>query len=229
MKNIILIISIVITAALSGCISWPEADTVLIETDISGDASTLLVPDDLQYFDTMEEAILHNDMDLLNLNIDGIIKLFENDEYAVLFCREKAGDNAGNDAVSVFKFVVKTDGNRIYSTPVAVNRKPWDGHKLFVKRAKLDEIGEVRLCISRDSLRLFKVDDTKDFFWGLSQTERARNLKIEGQPVSEVIEVELDGETWYFWYFEDLQTDKRPLFKDIREYTEDEFIITMDQ
>ena len=229
MKRIFfLAISIAMTAVLSGCISWPEADTVVIESDVPIDISNPAMPDSgsLQYFDTIEEAIMNNDMGLLNFSIGERIKLFENDEYAVLFFKENV---SGNDDVDTFMSVVKeADGIRSYSMPIAATRMPWNGHKLFAKRAKLDEIGEVRLCISRDSLRMFRIDDKKNFFWGLSQTERAKSLKIEGQSATEVIEVKLDGEAGYFWYFDDLKTDKRPIFKDMRKYTEGEFIITME-
>jgi len=230
MKKIIyLAISIMMMAMLTGCLSWPEADSVLIESDIPIDTSNpgIPIPDDLQYFETIEEAIMNNDLELQNLSIDKRIKLFENDEYAVLFCREN--NIEGNDGISAFRCVVmETDGTRKYSTPIAAARITWNGHKLSVNNMKLDEIGEVRLCISRDILRHYRIDDTKNFFWGISQTDRSKNLKIEGQPATEVIEVELDDEIGYFWYFDDLETGKHPLFKDIRIYTEGEFIITMD-
>ena len=229
MKRIIcLMIGIAMMAALTGCISWPSADSVLIESDtpIGISNNPISDPDDLQYFDTPEEAIMHNDLDLQNLNLGERIKLFENDEYAALFIKENGN---GDDGPSVFRFFVKESaGARSYSQPVIATRKTWDDHKLGVKRMKLDEIGEVRLWISQDSLRLYRIDEAKNFFWGFSQTERVRNLQIEGQPVTEVIEVEMNDEIAFFWYFDDLKTDKRPIFKDVRTYTEGEFIITMD-
>ena len=227
-RIICLTISIVMMATLTGCISWPSADSVQIESDtpIGISNNPISDPDDLQYFDTPEEAIMNNDLELQNLNLGERIKLFENDEYATLFIKENVNSF---DVVSVFKFFVREiDDTRSYSQPIVASRTQWDGHKLGVKRGKLDEIGEVRLWISQDSLRLYRIDDTKNFFWGFSQTERARNLKIEGQLATNVIKTELDGETAFFWYFDDLKTDKRPIFKDVRNYTEGEFIITMD-
>jgi len=230
MKKIIcLTINIVMMAALTGCISWPEADSVLIESDIPIDLSNpgMPDPDSLQYFDTIEEAIINNDLGIENIIIVDRIKLFENDESAVLFFRQKNVE--GDDVVGAYRtFVKEYDGVRSYSTPIVATGRSPVANKLSVKNMKLDEIGEVRLSISQDTLRSLRIDETKNFFWGLSQTERVRNLKIEGQPVTEVIEVELDGETWYFWYFDDLVTDKRPFFKNVGKYTEGEFIITMD-
>jgi len=226
-KLICLVVAVLIATASTGCISWPKADTVQIESDTPIDLSNLVPnPDDLQYFDTIDEAVAHNDLEMTITYIDERIKLFENDEYAVLYFKANL---SGNDVVYALKFMVKVIGETFhYSSPVMGTIMSWDAHKLSVKRMKLDEIGEVRLCISRDSLGLYRIDDTKNFFWGLSQTEKARSLKIEGQLATEVIEVELDGETGYFWYFDDLKTDKRPMFKDVREYTDGEFIITMD-
>ena len=105
MKKIIyLAISIMMMAMLTGCLSWPEADSVLIESDIPIDISnpTIPIPDDLQYFETIEEAIMNNDLELQNLSIDKRIKLFENDEYAVLFCRENGG-GAKNSGIMTLK------------------------------------------------------------------------------------------------------------------------------
>ena len=228
-KTIFLIINIVMILTLTGCISWPETPTVQIESDVPIGISnpTIPIPDDLEFFDTIEEAIINNDLDISIYEIVERIKLFENDEYAVVFLWEKNMD--GDDVVCLYKFVVNdTDGMRRYSAPIVATVRSPVAKKLFVTRGKLDEIGEVRSSIANDSLRSFRIDNTKNFFWGLSQTESAKNLKIEGQPVTEVIEVVLDGETWYFWYFEDLKTDKNPYFKDLRKYTEGEFIITMD-
>ena len=87
MKKIIcLVISMLMTVILAGCISWPEADTVQIETDIpiGGSNNQMPDPDDLQYFDTIEEAIMNNDMEITNLSIDKKIKLFENDECGLM-------------------------------------------------------------------------------------------------------------------------------------------------
>ena len=226
MKRIIsLVISVVMVATLTGCISLPTTETVTIETDTPG-GTAIPIPDDMQYFDTIEEAVVHNELEIVNTNIDEIIKLFETDEFAVLFFRKNVN---GSDVVNAFRFAAKEiDGTRSYAA-IAATGMSWETHKLTVKRGKVDEIGEVRYCIASDILRYFRIDDTKNFFWGLSQTERVRSLRIEGQLVTEVIEVELDGETAFFWYFKDVKTDKRPVFKDLREYTEGEFIITMDE
>ena len=227
----IYLLIIIMIIAFTGCISWSDSDTVSINSDTPIEIGNPQMPDidELHFFSTIEEAVEHNTMEDFPIrHIDEIIKLLESDEYAVLFFRVNM--SSGNDVIYVFKFIIQeTNGKPYYSTPVIATIVSWEAHKLFIKRGKLDEIGEIRAGISRDSLRWFRVDEAKNFFWGLSQTERVRNLRIEGQLVTEVIEVELDGETAFFWYFEDLVTDKKPTFKDLRQYTEGEFIITMDE
>ena len=229
-KAICFLFTVVIILTSTGCISWPDSNTVEITTNVPIDIDNppLPNPDELQFFKTIEEAVEYYSLENFNRNYTGDkIIVFENDEYAVLFYRENLDDG---DVVYAMKFMVKEiDGTAHYSTPFNISGVFWEHQRLFVKRGRLDEIGEIRFGISQDTLRLFRVDGTKNFFWGLSQTERVKNLRIEGQLVTKVIEIELDGEIAYFWYFEDLQTDKKPVFKDLRKYTEGEFIITMDE
>jgi len=230
-KAICYLVTIVFIVTLAGCISWPDTSTVVIESDIPIDTNNMPLPDpeELEFFMTIEEAVVNNDLEDLNSKyIDEVITLFENNEFAVLFF----WNSVNGDAIFyAMKFMKKEiDGITQYSKPFYTTSIPWNGmHKLSIKRGKLDDIGEIRVSITRDVLRLFRIDNTKNFFWGLSQTERVKTLRIEGQLVTEVIEIELNGEIAYFWYFEDLQTDKKPVFKDLRTYTEGEFIITMDE
>ena len=76
--------------------------------------------------------------------------------------------------------------------------------------------------------QVFNLDHTKTFIWGISQTKRIKNLRIEGQPVTNVIEVEMDGEPAFFWYFDDLTTDIPLSFSDLNKQTEGEVVITID-
>lgn len=46
----------------------------------------------------------------------------------------------------------------------------------------------------------------EDFF---EEGESIENLKIEDQKPDEIIEYDSFGKTWYFWYYNDLQSDKK--------------------
>jgi len=204
----------------------PSADD-LENVQIGTLPPTLPDPNNYQYYGTLEEAVANNTLETSNVTyINEKIKLFENDKFAVLFFKSNVH---GKDTLYAFKFFVREiDGTPHYSPPIVGANIMWAAHILSVKNGKLDELGEVRLSISRDSLRLFRIDDTKNFFWGISQSENAKKLKIEGQPATEVIEINMDGNAGYFWYFDDLKTTKEPIFQSLTEYKEGDFIITMD-
>ena len=223
----IIILAIVFT--LTGCMFGTNQPSAGSSQNIGNGALTpkLPDPDKLQYYDTLEEAVAHNMIETSNVtHIDEKIKLFENDQDAVLFFRSNTYDR---DVLYVFKFYVREiNGTPHYSPPILGTNFMWAAQKLAVQKMKLDAIGEVRLCISMDSLRQFRVDNSQNFFWGISQSPKAKNLKIEGQPATQVIPVKMDGDTAYFWYFDDLKTNKKPVFQDIQKYVKGDFVITMD-
>jgi len=219
---------VVMTISLAGCVPAAGQSGAGASGDTPGASSPILQnPNDFQYYSTLDEAVAYNTGETSNVtHIDKRIKLFENDKYAVLFFISNMYDR---DALYVFKFYVrKIDEKPHYSPPIVATDIMWAAQKVAVQKMKLDAIGEVRLCISQDSLRMFRVDDSKNFFWGISQSPKAKNLKIEGQHATEVIPVKMDGDTVYFWYFADLKTDKKPVFQDIQKYVKGDFVITMD-
>ena len=48
----------------------------------------------------------------------------------------------------------------------------------------------------------------KRFVWGNTQSEDVFRLKIEGQEPTGIIRYDRFGREWYFWYYDDLQSDK---------------------
>ena len=230
-KILFFVIAIGLIFTLTECMPWADRSNAGNSEgmQIGGTSSftALPNPEDYQYYDTLDEAITHDTFVTGNVtHIDERIKLFQNSQYAVLFFKSNM---YGNDALYVFKFYVREiNGTPHYSSPIVGGNIMWKAHKLSVQQMNLDAVGEVRLCISRDSLRQFRIDNTKNFFWGISSSPKAKNLKIEGQPATEVIPVKMDGDTAYFWYFADLKTDKKPVFQDIQKYVKGDFDITMD-
>ena len=219
-----------IIISLTGCVFWADQPNVGSSGNKLQEALTpkLPNPDDLYYYDSLDEAVAHNTLNEMSnvTRIDERIKLFENDQYAVLFFKFKFNNN---DVLYAFKFYVrKIDGKPHYSPPIIGSGISWETQKYSVHQMKLDAVGEVRLSISRDSFRFYRIDDTKNFFWGISSSPKAKNLKIEGQSATEVIPIKMDGDTAYFWYFDDLKTDKKPVFQDIQKYVKGDFVITMD-
>jgi len=225
-KTIFSVIIIVMIIALAGCVPTVGQSGADARGGSIAPSLTLQSPNDFQYYATLDEAVAHNIIATSNVtHIDERIKLFENNQYAVLFFKSNMYDR---DALYVFKFYVREiKGTPHYSPPIVGTNIMWEAQKLAIHKMKLDAIGEVRLCISQDS-QIFRIDNTKNFFWGISSSPKAMNLKIEGQPATEVIPVKMDGDTAYFWYFDDLKTDKKPVFQDIQKYVKGDFVITMD-
>ena len=225
MRKILLVASVVILVILTGC-------TVEFEFPTTEENKAIIYkpipkPDDVQYFQTIEEAITHNTL-VYYADFGKIIepiKMFKHNSLLVFFYKSSINNE---DVVYVIKSYVTEGEDTQYSPPFMGTRTFWKAHKNCVKMFNCDETGEIRLGIVSSISQFLSVDRTKTFVWGLSQTEKVSNLKIEGQPVTEVIEVELDGEKGYFWYFDDLKTDKSLMCSNPDRYTEGELVITME-
>jgi len=228
-KMIYSLVVIAILILTSGC-NLLKFFPVEIDYEYLGTDYESLWPDRdmVEYYDTLEEAVANNDMEICNIShIDEIVRLFQDDKNAILFFKSNWD---GKDGLWVYRLYKKEkNGETIYSAPFAGIDILWETHKYFTEFSKLDEIGEVRMCIVLYSDEyLFGIDNTKRFFYGLSQTEKISSLKIEEQLVTEVIPVEFNGEIGYFWYINDLQTSKSSEFRDLRRHLEGEMNVTMD-
>jgi len=187
--------------------------------------------DELEWFETAEEAVYHNKLPENHSlqTVDEHIAIFKGEERITFFFRTQ--NMTGNDVVMFYTGWLKREGDKVYYSPFmggsGVSQNSLNSEaRLF----GLDEIGEIRYSISMlgNASQIQATDDNKTFVWGLSQTPRIHTLQIERQSPTNIIPIQLDGETAYFWYFEDLQTDKPLGFQDLTQYTEGELIITMD-
>ncbi|MCP1103074.1 hypothetical protein M2454_002448 [Aequitasia blattaphilus] len=61
----------------------------------------------------------------------------------------------------------------------------------------------------------FRFNPDEQFIWGISRTEKVRDLKIENQKPTEVIIYDCFGEKEYFWYYENLDATGSPQDWDI--------------
>ncbi|MCP1103075.1 hypothetical protein M2454_002447 [Aequitasia blattaphilus] len=61
----------------------------------------------------------------------------------------------------------------------------------------------------------FRANPDEQFIWGISRTEKVRDLKIENQKPTEVIIYDYFGEKEYFWYYENLDATGSPQDWDI--------------
>lgn len=179
------------------------------------------------YYDSMQEALLNSTISLdleeqYRRNIDEEIKLFENDKYALLFYRSIK--NKKEEAFNYVRFnVAMENGKKMYQF------EQMDGtidcyNALFLGDARdvienyiiaSEIIGSIG--INPEEERFIYGEVCEDFF---EEGESIENLKIEGQKPDEIIEYESFGKIWYFWYYNDLQSDKK--------YDELEFTIKKD-
>jgi len=226
-KTLFLLLTFILLIILTGCMfrySFKGADR---DADNAAPLSTILKPDDVLYYDSVEEAVAHNTLETYDVkHVDEQIKLFQHDNLAVLFFKSNINNK---DIIYVLKLYTKEESPKtLFSSPISGTNIFWEAYKTAVEKNKCDKLGEIRLCIELfNSTKSFNADSAKNFIWGLSQTEEVKKLKIEGQTVTQVIAIEMDGETGYFWYFGDLVTDKPLVFADIRKYNEGEIVITM--
>lgn len=168
------------------------------------------------YYDSMQEALLNSTISLdleeqYRRNIDEEIKLFENDKYALLFYRSIKDKKEEASNYVRFNVAVK-NGKKMYQF------EQMDGtiecyNDLFLGNA-IDVIENFIIAseiigsigINPEEERFIYGTVCKNFF---EEGESIENLKIEGQKPDGIIEYKSFGKTWYFWYYNDLQSDKK--------------------
>lgn len=181
------------------------------------------------YYDSMQEALLNSTISLnseeqYRRNIDEEIKLFENDKYALLFYRSIKDKK--EEAFNLVRFRVQSDENNnkryrvehMTGSILEYNSMFWGNASESIESALWVSEIEKELGINLEKERFVYGMIREDFF---EEGESIENLKIEGQKPDEIIEYESFGKTWYFWYYNDLQSDKK--------YDELEFTIKEEQ
>ncbi|MCL2426880.1 MAG: hypothetical protein FWD05_11165 [Oscillospiraceae bacterium] len=170
----------------------------------------------LEWFDSVEDAIIYgSSLHGTNLTYRGeITRLIQNECNALYFIINP--DERERGRISIYFFYVRNEsGTTRFSRLITPSFLMVDFELGLFDEANLDDIGEIRFgvwsCRAERWYDALGIDIPQRYVWGISRTERVHNLAIEGQPVTEVIEFEHNGQTLYFWYFDDLQTDKSPL------------------
>ena len=60
-----------------------------------------------------------------------------------------------------------------------------------------------------DYMQSVNIDPSKGrFIYGESRYKEIYRLKVEGQKPTEIIPYKVFREQWYFWYYENLESDK---------------------
>jgi len=163
---------------------------------------------ELVYADTKEEALtFHVDYYFGEFSymtkVNDVIKLFENDEYATMFYHCLNEKDKRVEGFVVSKFEIRTvNGKKQYAL---ISLSPGEiGEKRFLK--PLD--AERRKAALYDYLAKYSIVEGNRFFYGTTDSEKIKTLKIEGQRPTEIIEYTCFGKTEYFWYYENIISDK---------------------
>jgi len=160
------------------------------------------------YADTKEEALTyHVDYYFCEypymMNVNNVIKLLENDEYATMFytCFNENDKKVQGFVASKFNIRI-VNGKKQYALTNVNLIEQSDS-----RRAKLID-ALPRVAPLYDYLTKYSIIEGKRFFWGSTESKKIKTLKIEGQSPTEIIEYTRLGKPEYFWYYEDLISDK---------------------
>lgn len=161
---------------------------------------------DLVYANTMEEALSFN-VDYYFKRypymhkVNDVIKVFENDEYATMFYHTIKDSKREGLVASKFK-VKETDGIKQYAL-MSVELTEMGG---WIMSGPLQTMREFAPLY--DFMSEFSINKGDRFIYGSFGTEKVKTIKIEGQSPTEVIEYMVKGKKEYFWYYENLISDK---------------------
>lgn len=189
---------------------------VSINVNITQDSSLSGANTSEVYYDTMQDALWYSTISLeleeqYRRNIDEVIKKFEGDEYETIFYRSVKDKR--EEALNYVRFKIQyVEGEKKY----CANRMTGATMRYNSIYMKTTSEEMIRGFILASDLLGVGVNPDKDrFICGelaekkhFDEGESIYNLTIEGQKPDEIIEYEVFGETWYFWYYNDLQSDK---------------------
>ncbi len=170
---------------------------------------------DCDYYTSPEEAlsnaeIYYDEYETYQKTMDYVIMRFENENYISIYYQSYNGKEEICNTFAKFK-VKEKDGNKEYAY---VESYPFLIQKNDSQKETAFDAIESQLSISdyRQGINI-ETENTR-FVWGntnessLEKSQKMENFQVEGQNPDGIIEYEAFGETWYFWYFNDLNSDK---------------------
>lgn len=217
-KKVRFIAGILVFASLSifGCAKSHDGN-VTVTFEGSDMENYKKAPDDseLHYYNTIKEAILSSEFDEDDRvdNVKKVAKVLEKDnECVVLFTSEI--NNL--DCLVVYKLKIKKNKDNIsYSTPYFSKIRAWAADKSLIQTTfksskKLETLKEKVKSdlLLNNNQGIYDIGDIPNkTAWGLWKDDSIEQLKIEGVSPTDVIELEMDGDEAYLWYYENLKLD----------------------
>jgi hypothetical protein len=219
MKAIYLFFVMIITAIL-GIFSPQDTDEVenlstpntYYGTEIIIDGTESKEEQEIIYYDTLEESLYEfgkNDT-LPVTNIRQIVKIIKKDNQWDVFYLVHEQEQ---DLLYTSKMQIKTEDKDVkYSQPLHTTADGWAAQKWYFefKGKYYSEEDALKEEIKTD---LFAFNSSGSYNlgeneywvrWGINDREEIKNMKINGKEPTEIIELTMNGELVYFWYYEDL-------------------------
>lgn len=189
-----------------------SADT---ELTITGGPLDIIMPidedaiEDSKYYDSVQEASKArksgSDAEQGYMcNIDEVIFQAESENYITIYYRSVKNEKTEGFTIAKFK-KKKFDGKTKYAFLTCSFSEAKKGAWIFGNFE--EHLRQVLILLDYDR-DMSVYPGEKRFIRGDTNSEKIFNLKIEGQEPTEIIPYECFGEQWYFWYYEDLQSDK---------------------
>ncbi len=164
---------------------------------------------DSEYQDTLQKALEEGRTDLeeeteYQTNVDEVIMSLENEEYISVFFRSVKDKD--QECFTMAKFRKKDIGGETKYFFISAFPRETEREALY-----LDDFKEIiggNLALS-DYMQSVNINPTKGrFIYGENRHKEIYGLEVEGQRPTEIIPYKVFGEQWYFWYYENLESDK---------------------
>lgn len=212
---IILVVLIIFSAFSSENNRSTGSESRNIEVEFEGNGKIPGFEEQTPIFeDTMEEALavvnpeIYFGEDTYIDQVSYIIKVFENDKYSTMFYLSDKNSKEG--AFVAAKFSIKTVNSKKQYALIDIIRQGYGNSRkrevtpeksfgIFCQKIQVFDLG---------NLSNFGIIEGNRFIFGGIDTVDINRLKIEGQSPTEIIEFPLYGEKNYFWYYENLISNK---------------------
>lgn len=213
-KTVILVIlAIVVTVYLRGGFDLHFHSDNKPEIDITysggmDEVNEDEIPDDY-YYSTVESAMQNADIETedgceYQRNIDEIIETFENDNYITIYFRSIKSESEESFTMAKFKKKNINDNQKYCFLSETLN---------VAKKGSLIENNTRKLVVNALTMMDYMQGENieaneKKFLWGICRDSKIYSLKIEDQKPDGIIKYNVFNREEYFWYYEDLKSDK---------------------
>lgn len=164
---------------------------------------------DEDYVDSLDEALLNSSIkyekgEEYRAHIDKIIKQFENEHYTSIFFISEKDDTEASLTFAKFK-IKEIDQKKKYayvtSTYDIIKKgRPYSKNTMSLMKSQL--------ALS-DALQDLNIgSENTRFIHGNVHKKDIYKTKVEGKAPDEIIYFEVCDKPFYFWYYEDFQSDK---------------------